>query len=99
MSLPPFLREQPDGVLLAVKLQPRASRNEIGGVLGEELKIKVTAPPVDSAANEALIKLLAEKLDCPKSKVELIRGQTARHKTVKIFGLTAAEVLSLLGAC
>ena len=79
MNLPPFLREQADGVLLSIKLQPRASRNEIGEPLGEELKIKVTAPPVDSAANEALIKLLAEKLDCPRSKVELIRGRTARH--------------------
>lgn len=92
MPLPPFLREQSDGVLLAVKLQPRASRNEIGEPLGEELKIKVTAPPVDSAANEALIKLLAGKLDCPRSRVELIRGQTARHKKLKICGLTAAEV-------
>jgi len=96
MNLPPFVREQPDGVLLGVKLQPRASRNEIGDALGEELKIKVTAPPVDSAANEALIKLLAEKLDCPKSRVELIRGQTTRHKTLKIRGLTAAQVLERL---
>jgi uncharacterized protein (TIGR00251 family) len=96
MNLPPFLREQADGVLLSIKLQPRASRNEIGESLGEELKIKVTAPPVDSAANEALIKLLAEKLDCPRSKVELIRGQTARHKTLRIHGLTAAQVLERL---
>ena len=96
MNLPPFLREQADGVLLSIKLQPRASRNEIGEPLGEELKIKVTAPPVDSTANEALIKLLAEKLDCPRSKVELIRGQTARHKTLRIHGLTAAQVLERL---
>ena len=96
MNLPPFLREQADGVLLSIKLQPRASRSEIGEPVGEELKIKVTAPPVDSAANEALIKLLAEKLDCSKSKVELIRGQTSRHKTLRIHGLTAAQVLERL---
>jgi hypothetical protein len=96
MNLPPFLREQADGVLLSIKLQPRASRNEISEPLGEELKIKVTAPPVDSAANEALIKLLAEKLGCSKSNVKLIRGQTARHKTLKIHGLTAAQVLERL---
>ena len=96
MNLPAFLREQPDGALLGVKLQPRASRNEIGDPLGEELKIKVTAPPVDSAANEALIKLLAEKLDCPRSKVELVRGRTARRKTLKIHGLAAAQVLERL---
>jgi uncharacterized protein (TIGR00251 family) len=96
MNLPHFLREQADGVILSIKLQPRASRNVIGEPLGEELKIKVTAPPVDSAANEALIKLLAEKLDCPRSKVELIRGQTARHKTLRIHGLTASQVLERL---
>ena len=52
-----------------------------GEPLGDELKIKVTAPPVDAAANQALIELLAEKLDCPRGRVELIRGQTSRHKT------------------
>ena len=83
-------------MILSIKLQPRASRNEIGEQLGEELRIKVTAPPVDSAANEALIELLAEKLDCPRSKVELIRGQTSRHKSLKIYGLTAAQVLERL---
>ncbi|MEI9961647.1 MAG: DUF167 domain-containing protein [Limisphaerales bacterium] len=75
--MPPvsFLRETTGGILLSVKLQPRASKNEIGEPLGDELKIKVTAPPVDSAANEALIKLLAENLDCARSRIELIRGQ------------------------
>jgi uncharacterized protein (TIGR00251 family) len=61
---PTFLRETTGGVLLAVKLQPRASKNEIGEPLGDELKIKVTAPPVDAAANQALVELLAETLDC-----------------------------------
>ena len=67
-AIPSFLRAQPDGVLLSVKLQPRASKNEIGAPLGDELKIKVTAPPVDAAANQALIKLLAEKLDCARGQ-------------------------------
>jgi uncharacterized protein (TIGR00251 family) len=91
-----FLRAQPDGVLLSVKLQPRASKNEIGAPLGDELKIKVTAPPVDAAANQALIELLSEKLDCPRGRVELVRGQTSRHKTVKLHGLTPEEVLKTL---
>jgi hypothetical protein len=91
--LPNFLRAQPDGVLLSVKLQPRASKNEIGAPLGDELKIKVTAPPVDAAANQALIELLAEKLDCPRGRVELIRGQTSRHKTIKLYGFTPEEVM------
>ncbi len=93
MPIPNFLRAQPDGVLLSVKLQPRASRNEICAPLGDELKIKVTAPPVDAAANQALIELLAEKLDCPRGKVELIRGQTSRHKTIKLHGFTPEEVI------
>ena len=79
--MPPatFLRETSGGTLLSVKLQPRASKNEIGTPLGDELKIKVTAPPVDAAANQALI--------------ELIRGQTSRHKTIKLHGFTPEEVV------
>jgi uncharacterized protein (TIGR00251 family) len=95
-ALPACLKPQPDGVLLAVKLQPRASKNEIAGLLGGELRIKVTAPPVDAAANEALVRLLAETLDCPRGKVELIRGHTSRHKTLKLHGLDAAEVAAKL---
>jgi uncharacterized protein YggU (UPF0235/DUF167 family) len=56
------------------------------------LKIKVTAPPVDSAANEALVRLLAEVLDCPRSAVQLVRGQTSRHKVVFVQGMTGAAV-------
>lgn len=93
MPLPDFLRAQPDGVLLSVKLQPRASANEIGALVGDELKIKVTAPPVDAAANEALIELLAEKLDCARNQIELIRGHKSRHKILKLYGFTAEEVI------
>jgi uncharacterized protein (TIGR00251 family) len=95
-ALPPYLRVQSDGVVLAVKLQPRASKNEIGEALGPELRIKVTAPPVDSAANEALVRLLADRLECARSAVQLVRGQTSRHKTLLISGLTAAMVLKKL---
>ena len=97
MTMPAFLRIQADGVLLSVKLQPRASANEIGEALGSELRIKVTAPPVEAAANEALVKLLAQELDCPRNRVELVRGHTSRHKTIKLYGLTAEAVLSKLG--
>ena len=96
MPIPNFLRETSGGVLLSVKLQPRASRNEICAPLGDELKIKVTAPPVDAAANQALIELLAEKLDCSRGKVELVRGQTSRHKTIKLHGFTPEEVVQRL---
>ena len=96
--MPPatFLRETSGGTLLSVKLQPRASKNEIGAPLGNELKIKVTAPPVDAAANQALVEFLAEKLGCSRGKVELLRGHTSRHKTIMLHGFKAAEALQRL---
>ena len=94
--LPGFLRAQPDGRLLSIKLQPRASANKIGEPLGDELRIKVTAPPVDAAANQALVELLAEKLDCAKGRIELVRGHKSRHKTIKLHGFTPEEVLKKL---
>ena len=97
MSLPPYLRSQPDGVWLSIKLQPRASANEIGEVLGNELRVKVMAPPVDSAANEALVRFLAEVLNCPRNCVELVRGKTSRHKTVRVRGVTAEVVAKRIG--
>lgn len=96
MTSPPYIRVQENGILLSVKLQPRASRNEIGDALGAELRIKVTAPPVDAAANEALIALLAKTLNCPRGKVELLRGHTSRHKTIMIYGLTTEALLARL---
>lgn len=93
---PAYLRDQSDGVLLSVKLQPRASLNEIGKAVGNELRVKVTAPPVDAAANEALLRLLAESLNCPRNRVELVRGQTSRHKTIKLYGLSAEAVANKL---
>ncbi len=96
--LPAFLTTHSDSVTLAIKLQPRASRNEIGAATGPELRIKVTAPPVDAAANEALLRLLADALDCPRGKVDLIRGHTARHKTVKVYGLSASQVFAKLNS-
>jgi uncharacterized protein (TIGR00251 family) len=96
MSTPAYLRVESDGVMLSVKLQPRASANEIGEPLGAELRIKVTAPPVDSAANEALIRLLAESLDCPRNRIELVRGNTSRHKVLKLHGVSAEDALAKL---
>jgi uncharacterized protein (TIGR00251 family) len=96
MATPTFLRETADGILLSVKLQPRASQNAVGEPLGDELKIKVTAPPVDAAANQALIELLAKTLGCARGNVDLIRGQTSRHKTIRLRGFTADEILRKL---
>jgi len=92
----PFIRETAEGVVLSIKLRPRASRNQIAGVHGNELKISVTAPPVDSAANEALIAFLAELLDRSRSSILLVRGQTSRHKTILLRGFTTAQIQTKL---
>ena len=96
MTLPGFLHSQPDGILLAVKLQPRASANRIGEPLGNELRIAVTAPPVEAAANEALVRLLADELDCSRSRIQIVRGHTSRHKLLKIYGVPAEALLAKL---
>jgi len=88
----PWLRVVPGGVELALKVQPRARRDEIGEPLGNELKVKITAPPVDSAANEALIELLAGKLDVPRGAIRLVRGQTSRHKVVFVANVSPETV-------
>ena len=95
--IPPCLRASGEAVLLAVKVTPRASRNAIGGLHGEAMKVKVTAPPVDSAANEALLTLLAEALDCPRQAVQLVRGTTSRHKQIAITGMKLEEIVRRLG--
>src|SRR5437667_6048934 len=97
MNLPTVVRVQPDGVVvLSVKVQPRASSNEICEAVGNELKVRITAPPVDSAANEALVRFLSEKLGCPASSVRLLRGASSRHKTVAIHGLAPTDVIARL---
>jgi uncharacterized protein len=96
MNIPGYMHVRPDGVLLSIKVQPRSSRNEITGLQGSELRIKVTAPPVDAAANEAVVRFLAEILDCPRNHIELLRGHTSRHKIVKLHGLSASQLLSKL---
>jgi uncharacterized protein len=88
----PYLQQRPDGVCVSVKVQPRASRNEIAGSIGHELKIKVSAPPVDSAANEAVLELLAEVLGCARNQLELLRGATSRHKQIFVRGMTPARI-------
>ena len=92
----PCLRETAEGVYLAIKLQPRASRNAIQGLHGAELKVAVTAPPVDLAANAALVEFLSDQLGIGRSQIRLVRGQTSRHKTVFIAGVRASDFAELL---
>jgi uncharacterized protein (TIGR00251 family) len=94
---PPCLRESEEGVLLALKVTPRASADSLVGLHGHELRVKVTAPPVDSAANAAVLQLLSEKLGCSRSSLRLIRGATNPHKSVLVSGMTVSEVARRLG--
>lgn len=96
MTLPAFIKPESSAVVLSLKVQPRASKNEIGEPLGAELRVRVTAPPVDAAANEAVVRLLSETLHCSRSSVELLRGHTSRHKTVRVHGVKPEAVLALL---
>jgi uncharacterized protein len=83
-----FLQMTSHGVQLRVKIQPRAARNAIAGALGDELKLKIAAPPVDSAANEALIAFLADLLECHRRSVEIVHGHKSPHKILRLHGLT-----------
>ncbi len=96
MHLPNFLTERDGAVFLSLKVQPRAKRTELAGVVGAELKVKVTAPPVDSAANEAVLEFLATVLGISRRSVSLVHGRTSPHKVIRIEGLPSAEVAGRL---
>ena len=70
--------------MLALRIQPRASRDEIVGPHGEQLKVRITAPPVDGKANAHLTAFLAKQFRVPKSRVTLVSGDTGRDKRVRI---------------
>ncbi|HLQ11400.1 MAG TPA: DUF167 domain-containing protein [Ktedonobacteraceae bacterium] len=80
---------------LTVRVIPRSSRNAIEWDQGV-LKARITAPPVDGAANDALIALLAERLGMPRRSISIVRGATGRQKIVEIAGMTEAEVTARL---
>ena len=75
-----MLKDHPEGLVLSVRVQPKASKNAIRGVHGEALKIALTAPPVEGAANKSLIAFVAKCLGIPKASVEILSGQTSRNK-------------------
>ena len=86
----------PGGGIVRIRTQPRASRTEVAGVHGEALRIRVTAPPVDGAANRALLKFLARRLRLPRSDIEIRSGHTGRVKSIWVRDLdepTAAQAL------
>jgi uncharacterized protein (TIGR00251 family) len=93
-SLP--IKSVPGGVTFAVRVTPRARKNEIVGAQGEALKVKLAAPPVEGAANAALCEFMADQLGVRKSTVTIIAGRTSRQKVVRVEGVTADEVRARL---
>jgi uncharacterized protein (TIGR00251 family) len=91
------LAPTPQGTRLILRIQPRASRNEIAGRHGDAIRIRLTAPPVEGAANDALVRFLSRRLGLPRGALTLTRGHTSRDKTVEVEGLTPEEVARLLG--
>jgi uncharacterized protein len=91
-----WLRGCADGVVIQILVQPRAARNEVVGVQGEELKIRLTSPPVEGAANRLCCDYLAGLCGVPRSQVTLLAGQRSRHKRLLIEGLEVAAVRQVL---
>ena len=77
-----------------MQVVPRASRDRLGPVHGDRLKVQLTAPPVDGAANDALVALVARALGRPRGDVAIVRGQTGRKKTVRVAGSTRDALLN-----
>lgn len=92
-----FLDTDVASCTLAIKAVPNAPRSAVAGWLGDALKVKVHAPPVEGRANEALCEFLAESLRLPRRAVTVLRGDTSRQKVVRIEGLSLPEVRSRLG--
>ena len=87
----------PRGVRIRFHVQPRASRTEAAGLHGGALKVRIAAPPVEGAANDALVRWVAERLGVPQSRVIVTAGAASRAKTVEIAGVDADEVRRRLG--
>jgi uncharacterized protein (TIGR00251 family) len=84
------LTSRPDGVVVEVRAKPRAHKTRILGVRDGALEVQLAAPPVDGAANEELVRALADAAGVPKSAVRLVRGDASRTKLVAIAGITEA---------
>lgn len=90
--MPVQVSESNGRVRFAVRVQPRASRTEIAGTHGDALKVRLSAPPVDGAANEALVNFLAEIFAVGRRDVRILAGESSRSKIVEIDGITGRAV-------
>ena len=94
--MPAWLQLRDQGVVIHLLVQPRASKNEVVGVQGDELKVRLTSPPVEGAANRLCCEFIAKRLGLAKSAVTLEAGETSRHKRLFLPGVSPAEVLAAL---
>lgn len=85
-----------NGVQFNVRVQPRASKNEIVGMYGEALKVRLTSPPVDGAANKVCITFFAKYFKVAKGQVEIVAGHKSRDKVIKIVGFSQQQVNNCL---
>jgi uncharacterized protein (TIGR00251 family) len=90
------IRATEAGVAFSVRVQPRANRNEIVGIQGDALKVRLAAPPVEGAANEALLSYLSTRLGVGQRQVRIVTGHSARMKIVEVTGLTVDVVQARL---
>jgi uncharacterized protein len=90
------LKMRDGSVILAVRVQPRASQDEVAGMMEGALKVRLQAPALEGRANTALCEFLARLLKTPKSAVRILSGQRSRIKRVEITGVTESQVLALL---
>jgi uncharacterized protein len=91
-----LITETSEGVTMRLHLQPRASKTELCGIQGDELKVRVTAPPVDDAANRLCIDFFAKMFKLPKSAVSVVSGHKSRHKRLLIAGITREDACNTL---
>jgi uncharacterized protein (TIGR00251 family) len=80
-----------------VRVVPRSAREGVAGTSGGAVRIRLTAPPVENRANEALVRFLSKSLDIPRRRVELVTGDRGRHKVVRIEGMSRDEIFRRLG--
>jgi len=90
------IQEQKDAVAFLILVQPRSSRSKIGPIQGDRLKVSITAPPVDGAANKAVIQLFSKALGCSKSSIEITHGKSSRKKRIQIQGIVKKQLEGLI---
>lgn len=91
-----MIQSAPGGIILSIRVIPRAARSGLAGTRGDALLVRLHAPPVEGAANAELIDLIATALDVPKRAVSIVAGERARQKRVRVSGVDAATVESRL---